>query len=120
MLDRREQGIERFIQYIRRMNQLDDEQMSFMLKMKIEENPEYYTSVGTTIEGHIQFIRSMAKLTDDQMRKWLRHSANTDPVMREIFEDAAKKKAISDMKKMAKDIKSDAKSFARKVDRDLE
>jgi hypothetical protein len=84
------------------------------------ENPDYYTSIGVDIKGHINFIRQMAMMSDDMIRKTLRDEVekNKDPVWTEIFEDAHKKKAISDMDRAAKDMKTDARLFAKKIGAD--
>lgn len=113
-----EKGIQRFINYIRRMNQLNDEQMDILLGIKINEDPTYYTSIGITIEGHRQFIRQMALRTDDQLRDYLvkQIAINNDLVYQDIFTNAEKQKAIRDMEISAKDLKADPRGFARKVD----
>lgn len=110
-----DEGIERYIKYVRRMSTLTDEQLRMLLETAITKNPDSYTGTGVDIEGHIGHIHRMAMLSDDQLRAYLKNSVE-DPVMREIFEDSAKKKALLDMQKMAKDIKSDARKFARRVD----
>lgn len=111
-----EEGIERLIKHIRRMSSLTDEQLRTVISHAITNNPDSYMGIGVDIEGYITYVRNMSMLTDDQMRHAFKDSTN-DPVMREIFEDAAKKKALLDMQKMAKDIRSDARAFARKVDK---
>lgn len=68
------------------------------------------------IERYISHIRQMATFTDDQLRTILKKAAIENPEMFETFREAAKKKMFVDIKKMAKDIKSDARSFARKAD----
>lgn len=109
------EGIERFIKYIRRMSLLADDQLRFVIGSAINQNPDAYLSLGVNVEGHIQYIRKMSMLSDDNLRALLKKSVE-DPVMQEIFEDAAKKKTLLDMQKMAKDIRSNAKSIARRVD----
>lgn len=111
-----DEGIERYIRYIKRMSALSDEQLRILLGVAIEKNPDSYMSIGIDIEGHIAHIRNMAMLTDEQLRASLKKSVN-DPIMQEVFEDNAKKRALIDMQKMAKDIKSNAKSIARRVDK---
>lgn len=111
------EGIERYIKYIRRMSLLTDEQLAAVLGRTFVQSPDSYIGTGIGLEGHIEHIRKMSMHTDDQLREYLRRSAE-DPVMLEIFKDAAKKKAIQDMKKMAKDITGDPRKFARKVDRE--
>lgn len=112
-----EDGTERYIAYIRRMNTLNDEQLATVLGRAFNQNTDSY--IGINLESHMSHIRQMATLTDDQLRKKLRDAAAKDPVLQDTFEDAAQKKALSDMKNMAKDIKSDARKFARKVDKDI-
>lgn len=121
-MDKIEEGIERFINYIKRMNKLNDEQMDILLGVKIQQDPAYYTSIGVTIEDHRQFIRRMASRTDAEIRKFLKDQVeiNKDPVWIEIFEDSAKKKAIIDMEKSAKDMRSDPRSFTKKIGSDIE
>lgn len=114
------EGIENFRKFIRRANKLSNEQLSFMISKKIEEDPIYYTSVGIDISGYIQFIRDCGKLTDDQMDNHFKKEVevNKDPVWIEIFEDYAKKKSIKDMSILAKDFKSDPRLFAKKIGAD--
>lgn len=111
-----EEGIERLIRHIRRMSLLTDDQLRTVVSHAIVDNPDSYMGIGIDIEGYIAYVRNMSTLTDDQIRHAFKNSVN-DPVMSEIFEDAAKKKALLEMQKMAKDIKSDARVFARKVDK---
>lgn len=113
-----EDGIERYIAYIRRMNVLNDEQLTVVLSRAFNQNPDSY--MGINLESHKSHIRQMATLTDDQLRKKLRDTAAKDPALRDTFEDAAQKKLLSGMKNMAKDIKSDARKFARKVDSNID
>lgn len=110
-----EEGIERLIKHIRRMSLLTDDQLRTVVNNAIANNPDSYMGIGTDIDGYMTYIKNMSMLTDDQIRKAFRDSAN-DPVMSEIFEDAAKKKALLEMQRMAKDIRGDAKKFARRVD----
>lgn len=112
-----EEGIKRFLKYIKRMNALSDQQLEILLGIKIAEDPEYYTSVGVDIKGHINFIRNMATMNDDAIRKYLRDQVNVnrDPVWNELFEDAGKKKLIRDMSDFAKDYRKDPRTWVRKV-----
>lgn len=110
-----EDGIERFIKYIRRMSILPDDQLRTVINYAIINNPDSYMGTGVDIEGHIRYIRNMSILTDDQLRYALKESVK-DPIMHETFEDAAKKKALLDIQKMAKEIRGDPKVFARRVD----
>ncbi len=110
-----EEGIERLIKHIRRMSLLTDEQLRTIVNRTIAKNPDPYMGIGTDIEGYIAYIRKMSMFTDDQLRHAFKESTN-DHVISEIFEDAAKKKALLEMQKMAKDIRGDPKLFARRVD----
>lgn len=110
-----EDGIERLIKHIRRMSLLTDEQLRTVVSHAIVNNPDSYMGIGTDTEGYITYVRNMSTLTDDQIRHAFKDSVN-DPVMSEIFEDAAKKKALLEMQKMAKDIRGNPKRFARRVD----
>lgn len=114
-----EKEIERFVSYIRRMNSIpDDNQLELLLQVCITKNPDAYTSIGVDIPGHIQFIRQMGIKTDDWLRDYFRKqiSINKDPVYQDIFENSSKKRAIKEMSHAAKDLKSDPRQFARKVD----
>ena len=110
-----ETGIERLIKHIRRMSLLTDDQLRTITNHAITNNPDSYMGMGTDIEGYINYIRKTSILTDDQLRHTFRESTN-DSAMRKIFEDAAKKKALLDMQKMAKEIKGDPRKFARRID----
>lgn len=110
-----EEGIERFIKYIRRMSILTDDQLRTVISRAITNNPDSYMASIVDIGEHVAYIRNMSMLTDDQMRHAFKDSSN-DSAMREIFEDAAKKKALLEIQKMAKDIRSNPKRFARRVD----
>jgi hypothetical protein len=109
------EGIERFIKYIRRMSVLTDDQLRTVISLTVTNNPDSYMALGADIDGHITYIKKMSMLTDDQIRNAFKDSAS-DPVMRDVFEDAAKKKALIETQKMAKDIRGDSKRFARRVD----
>lgn len=119
-LDRKiEKEIDRFVSYIRRMNSItDDGQLELLLQISINRNPDIYTSIGIDIPGHIQFIRQMGYRSDDELRSYLRKQIviNKDPVYTDIFESSSKKRAIKEMTEAAKDLKSDPRSFARKID----
>lgn len=109
------EGTERFIKYIRRMSTLTDDQLRTVISLAVAKNPDSYAVLGTDIDKHIAYIRNMSMLTDDQMMNTFKNSAN-DPDMKEVFEEAAKKKTLLEMKKMAKDIRGNPKIFARRVD----
>ena len=122
MMDKKvEEGIQRYISYIRRMNSLTSEKLLVVLLASYNQDNEDYIGMaigGAGLEGHIQHIREMGMLSDDKIRKWLRDSVykDKDPVLTEVFESAAKQKSLLDTKRMAKDIHGDARLFARKVD----
>lgn len=125
MMDKKvEEGIQRYIGYIRRMNSLTDDKLLVVLLASYKQDEEEYIGMaigGAGLEGHISHIREMGMLSDDKIRKWLRDSVykDKDPVLSEVFESAAKQKSLLDAKKMAKDIHGDARTFARKVDREF-
>lgn len=114
------EGIINFRKFIRRANMLTDEQLAFLIGKKIEQDPVYYMSIGIDIPGFIQFIRDCGKLSDDVMDNYFKKEieVNKDPVWIEIFEDYAKQKAVKDMSRLAKDFKSNAKLFAKKIGAD--
>lgn len=103
------EGIERYIGYIRRMSLLTDDQLRIVLGQTSIQG------IGTNTEGHISHIRKMAVYADDQLRQYLIQASN-DPVMLEIFKNSAKRKALQDIKKMARGMQGDPRKFARRVD----
>jgi len=72
--------------------------------------------VNEAIERYISHVRTMASMTDDQLRTVLKQAALDNPEMFETFKLSTKKKALLDIKKMAKEMKGEATKFARKVD----
>jgi hypothetical protein len=116
-----ERGIERFIKYIRRMDSIkNDVQLDILLQICMTRNPESYTSIGITIEGHRDFIRKMALKTDDQLKNYfINQIENKDLVYEDIFTNAEKQHAIRDMANAAKNVKTDPRRFARKVDQEF-
>lgn len=117
MIDRDiEEGIERYIKHIRKMSALTDDQIKIMISHIYGQDPDYIGIISANIDGYIAKIRQMALLNDTQLRSNLRNAAAKDPTLQDIFEDAAQKKLLSQMKDIAKDIKSDPRKFARKVD----
>lgn len=119
-----ENGIERYIRYIRRMNTLTSEELMTILMISYKQHEEDYIGMGiggAGLEGHMSHIREMGMMSDDKIRKWLRDSVykNKDVILREAFESSEKQKSLLDAKKVAKDVRGDPRSFARKVDRDL-
>lgn len=120
-----EEGIERYIRYIRRMNSLSGQELIVVLGSMYNKDNEDYIGMGiggAGLEGHISHIREMGMLSDDKIRKWLRDSVykDKDPVLSEVFESAAKQKSLLDAKRMAKDIRGDPTKFARKIDMELD
>lgn len=114
-----EKEIDRFVSYIRRMNSItDDGQLELLIQISITRNPDAYTSIGVDIPGHITFIRQMGLQTDAYLRYYLRKqiAENKDPVYTDILTNSSKKRAIKEMKEVAKDLKADPRAFARKVD----
>jgi len=79
------------------------------------QNPDSVGITGINIDRYIEEIRQMAFLSDAQLRTSLRDAASKDPALQNMFEDAAQKKLLSEMKDIAKDIKSDPRKFSRKV-----
>jgi hypothetical protein len=119
-----EEGIQRYIKYIRRMNSMSNEELLVVLLASYNQDNEDYIGMaigGAGLEGHISHIREMGMLSDDKIRKWLRDAVykDKDPVLSEVFESAAKQKSLLETKKMAKDLKGDPRKFARRVDREF-
>lgn len=77
-----------------------------MLDVDIEES----------ISRYIKHIRQMSMLTDEQITMLLREKALSDPSTFEALREGAMKKAFAEVKKAAKDIRGDARKFARQVD----
>lgn len=69
-----------------------------------------------SIKRYIKHVRQMALLTDEQITLLLRQKAIEDPAMFESLKIGATKKMIAEVKKAAKDIRGDARKFARQVD----
>lgn len=116
--DKIEKEIDRFVKYIRRMDTIKDNgQLELLLQVCITKNPEAYTSIGVDLAGHVQFIRQMALKSDDYMKDYFRKQLlNKDLVYEDIFTNSSKKQAIKEMQQSAKDLKTDPRRFARKVD----
>lgn len=106
-------SVERFIKYIRRMSTLTDDQLRTVISIAVAKNPDANTTLD--IDKHIAYIRNMSTLTDDQILHTFKDSAN-NPEIQKVLEDATKKKTLFEMKKMAKDIRGNPKTFARRVD----
>ncbi len=75
------------------------------------------TIIEEMVEGQLKYIRKMALLTDDQIRAVIRQKIVERPDMISHYQDTSQKKLLDDIMKMSKDIKSDARVFARKVDK---
>ncbi len=73
------------------------------------------TDIEESINRYIKHIRQMSMLTDEQLTILLRQKAIEDPGMFDVLRESAQKKVFADMKKAAKDIKGDARQFARKI-----
>jgi len=114
-----EDGIDRYIRHVRKMALLTDEQIKIMISHIYTQDSKSIGAIGSNIDSYITNIRQMALLSDAQIRSSLRDAATKDPALQEMFEDAAQKKLLSEMKDMAKDIKSDPRKFARRVDSDI-
>jgi hypothetical protein len=71
-------------------------------------NPDIMTAINSQIEH----VREMQNLTDAQIRDVLLKNN-----MQEILREGALKRNLRDIANAAKDVKSDARKFARKVDR---
>lgn len=122
MLDAKiEKEIDHFVRYIRRYDSIkDDEQLEILLQIMITRNPDAYTSIGVDIPGHVQFIRQMALKSDDWLKDYFRKQIeNKDLVYEDIFTNSSKKRAITEMTNAAKDLKTDPRKFARKVDQEF-
>lgn len=111
-----EEGIERYIRHVRKMSLLTDDQIKAIASHIYNQNPDSIGITGIDIEGYINKTRQMATYSDAQLRSFLRDASAKDQTLRDIFEDAAQKKLLSEIKEMAKDIKGDPRKFARRVD----
>ena len=112
-----EDGIERYIKHVRKVSLLTDDQIKMMIYNMCCQNPDTIGIV-TDMDLYVKNIRQVSSFSDEQLRSNLRNAAGKDPALQDVFEDAAQKKLFSDMKDIAKDIKSDPRKFARKVDGD--
>lgn len=68
-----------------------------------------------SINRYIAHIRRMSALNDDELRLLLTNAAETNPDLFDSLKQGATKKMIAEMRKMAKDIKTDSTKIARKV-----
>lgn len=75
------------------------------------------TIIEEMVEGQLKYIRRMALLSDDQIRVIIRQKIIEKPGMISHYQDTSQKKVLDDIVKMSKDIRSDARVFARKVDK---
>lgn len=104
-----EEGIERYIKHVRRMSLLTDDQIKAIISYA--NNPQ---------SDYIDKIRQLALYSDDQLKSILRDAANRDPELRNVFIESSHKKLLSELTEMAKDIKSDPRKFARKIDEEID
>lgn len=114
-----EDGIERYIRHVRKMSSLTDDQIKIMISHIYGQGQDSTGITGINVDRYIREIRQMALVSDAQLRSSLRDAASKDPELQNMFEDAAQKKLLSEMKDIAKDIKSDPRKFARRVDSDI-
>lgn len=68
------------------------------------------------IENHIQYIRRMSNVPDAQLRIILKHTAMKDPSVVEKFKENRIKKQYNEITELAKNIKTEPKKLARRVD----
>ena len=83
-----EEGITHYMDYIRIMSLLTDDQLTIIIGAA---NTNAYMAKEIGIEGYIDNIRKMSMYSNSQLREYLRQSIE-DPAMLEIFKDFAKKK----------------------------
>lgn len=114
-----EQGIDIYIKHIRKMSKLTDQQMALLMTSHAAENNETLNTLDkmnpnimNAIDGQIKHVRQMQNLTDIQIRDVLLKNN-----MHEILREGALKRNLKDIANAAKDIKGDARKFARKIDR---
>lgn len=114
-----EQGIDIYIKHIRRMSKLTDQQMVLLMTSHAVENNETAETLNRmnpdimrATDDQIKHVRKMQNLTDVQIRDVLLKSN-----MQETLREGALKRNLKDIANTAKDIRSDATKFSRKVDR---
>lgn len=114
-----EQGIDIYIKHIRKMSKLTDQQMALLMTSHAVENNETLETLNrmnpdimNAIDDHIKHVRKIQNLTDVQIRDLLLKSN-----MQEILREGVLKRNLKDVAKAAKDIRSDATKFARKIDK---
>jgi len=114
-----EQGIDIYIRHIHKMSKLTDQQMALLMTSHAVENSETLETLSrmnpnimTAVNSQIEHVRKMQNLTDVQIRDVLLKNN-----MEETLRDGALKRNLRDIANAAKDIRSDATKFARKVDR---
>lgn len=74
------------------------------------------TIIEEMVEGQLKYIRKMSLLTDDQIRAIIIQKIAERPDMISHYQDSSQKKQLDDIIKMSRDLKSDARTFARRVD----
>ncbi len=114
-----ELGIEIYIKHIRKMAKLTDQQMALLMTSHAVENSEtlntlffFFSDIMQAIDDQIKHVRQMQNLTDIQIRDVLLKNN-----MQEVLREGALKRNLKDISDAAKDIRSDARRFARKIDR---
>jgi hypothetical protein len=114
-----EQGIDIYIRHIRKMSKLTDQQMALLMTSHAVENNETLNTLGRmnpniidAVDGQIKHVRQMQNLTDVQIRDVLLKNN-----MQEILREGALKRNLRDIGNAAKDIRSDVRKFARRIDR---
>ena len=113
-----EQGIDIYIKHIRKMSKLTDQQMALLMTSHAIENNETIETLKRmnpdmthAIDNQIKHVRKMQSLTDVQIRDVLLKSN-----IQETLREGASKRNLKDIADAAKDIRSDPRKFARKVD----
>jgi hypothetical protein len=114
-----EQGIDIYIKHIRKMQNLTDKQMALLMTSQAVENNETLETLNrmnpdimNAINDQIKHVRKMQNLTDTKIKDVLLKSN-----MHEILREGALKRNLKDIAIAAKDISSNPKKFARKIDR---
>ncbi len=114
-----EQGIDIYIKHIRKMAKLTDQQMALLMTSHAVENSETLNTLDKinpdimhAIDDQIKHVRQMQNLTDIQIRDVLFKNN-----MQDVLREGALKRNLKDVAKAAKDIRSNATKFARKIDR---
>jgi hypothetical protein len=114
-----EDGINIYIKHVRKMAKLTDQQMALLMTSNAVENDETLETLSRmnpniteAIDAQIKHVKKMQSLTDVQIKDLLLKSN-----MQEILREGTLKRNLKDIADAAKDIRSSATKFARKVDR---